>query len=113
MEANLIKVRKELLDNFLSKKHLNETDWEELEGSVNLLHNNFACKLCRNFSMLSKDDVHIILLMRIGMKNVKIARLLHILPKSFGMRRYRLKMKMGVECKSLPKFIRGLFESEK
>ncbi|UVO99560.1 hypothetical protein NXV86_06050 [Bacteroides sp. BFG-257] len=91
METNMIIVKKELLNKLLSKNYLDEADWEELEGSVNLLQNNFTCKLCQNFPILSRDDIHIILLIYVGMKNVEIARLLHILPRSFRMRRCRLK----------------------
>ena len=40
---------------------------------------------------------------------LEIARLLHILPRSFRMRRCRLKRKMGVDCDSLPEFIKKLF----
>lgn len=37
METNMIIVKKELLNKLLSKNYLDETDWEELEDSVNLL----------------------------------------------------------------------------
>ena len=49
METNMIIVKKELLNKLLSKNYLDEADWEELEDSVNLLQNNFTCKLCQNF----------------------------------------------------------------
>lgn len=109
MGTNIVIVEKELLDKVLSKNYLNETDWEYLEHSLNLLQNNVVCKFHQNFPMLSRDDVHIILLMRLGMKNAGIARLLHILPSSFRMRRCRLKRKMGVECESLSEFVKQLF----
>ena len=112
METNMIIVKKELLSKLLSKNYLDETDWEELEDSVNLLQNNFTCKLCQNFPMLSRDDIHIILLLYVGMKNIEIAKLLHILPRSFRMRRCRLKKKMKIDCDSLPEFIKRLFKSE-
>ena len=84
-------------------------DWEELEHSISLLQDNFIYKLYKKFPMLSKDDIRIVLLMRINMQNVDIAKLLHILPSSFRMRRCRLKKKMNISCKSLSEFIKNLF----
>lgn len=109
MEIDEITLERKLLDKLLSLNYLNESDWEELESLVNLLQNDFTYKVRRDFPMLSRDDIHIILLMRVGMKNVEIARLLHILPRSFRMRRCRLKRKMGIDCDSLPEFIKKLF----
>lgn len=109
MEIDKITLEREFLNKLLSLNYLNESDWEELESLVNLLQNDFTRKVRQNFPMLSRDDMHIILLMYIGMKNVEIARLLHILPRSFRMRRCRLKRKMGVDCDSLPEFIKKLF----
>ena len=109
MEIDKITLEREFLDQSLSLNYLNESDWTELERLVNLLQNDFTCKISQNFPMLSRDDIHIILLMHIGMKNIEIARLLHILPRSFRMRRCRLKRKMGVDCDSLSEFIKKLF----
>lgn len=100
---------KKMLDKFLSLKCPNEMDWEELEHSISLLQDNFIYKLYKKFPMLSKDDIRIVLLMRINMQNVDIAKLLHILPSSFRMRRCRLKKKMNISCKSLSEFIKNLF----
>lgn len=100
---------KQMLDKFLSLKCPNEMDWEELEHSISQLHDNFIYKLYKKFPMLSKDDIRIVLLMRINMQNVDIAKLLHILPSSFRMRRCRLKKKMNISCKSLSEFIKNLF----
>lgn len=83
MEIDKITLEREFLDKLLSLNYLNESDWAELESLVNLLQNDFTCKVRQNFPMLSRDDIHIILLMHIGMKNIEIARLLHILPRSF------------------------------
>ena len=47
-----------------------------------------------------------------GHDKYEIAKLLHILPRSFRMRRCRLKKKMKIDCDSLPEFIKRLFKSE-
>ena len=44
---------------------------------------------------LTKDDVFIMLLVRMSFKNTEIARLLHVKPASFRLRRWRLKKKLG------------------
>lgn len=109
METNKSVLERELQNKLLSLKDLNETEWKKLEYSVNQLQDNFVSSLREKFSGLSKDDIHIILLMRINIKNIEIARLLHILPKSFRMRRCRLKKKMRIDCDSLSEFIKNLF----
>ena len=63
MEIDKITLEKKFLDKLLSLNYLNESDWEELESLVNLLQNDFTCKVRQNFPMLSRDDIHIILLM--------------------------------------------------
>ena len=106
MEIKKRITERELQDKLLSLKDLNVAEWKMLEYSVNLLQENFVTKLREEFPVLSKDDIHIILLIRI---NMEIARLLHILPKSFRMRRYRLKKKMRINCNSLSEFLKDLF----
>ena len=109
MEIKKRITERELQDELLSLKDLNVAEWKMLEYSVNLLQENFVTKLREEFPVLSKDDIHIILLIRINMENIEIARLLHILPKSFRMRRYRLKKKMRLNCNSLSEFLKDLF----
>ena len=82
MEIDKITLEREFLDKLLSLNYLNESDWAELESLVNLLQNDFTCKVRQNFPMLSRDDIHIILLMHIGMKNIEIAKLLFYLHNS-------------------------------
>lgn len=109
VEMNVIKIEGRLWDKMLSLKCLNKVEWKELEYLVNVSSEHFADKIRQDYPVLSEDDIHIILLMRIDMKNSKIAKMLHILPTSFRMRRYRLKKKMNVNCKSLSDFIRKIY----
>lgn len=46
------------------------------------------------YSKLTKDDMLIVLLMRMRFRNTEIARLLHVKPASFRLRRWRLKKKL-------------------
>lgn len=92
-----------------NQSQIDEYEWGILERKVNQFHNNFAVKLRRDYLSLSEDDVRIILLLRIGMSHIQIARLTHVLMSSFRMRRSRLKKKMNVKCSSISDFIRNLY----
>jgi hypothetical protein len=60
------------------------------------------------YPVLSEDDIHVILLLRIDFSNAQISELFHILGSSFRIRRSRLKKKMNVSCKSITDFIKSL-----
>ncbi len=88
---------------------LNEHKWRMLEQEINQCHNNFTIKLRWNYPVLSEDDIHIILLLRMGMSHAQIAGLTHVLMSSFRIRRSRLKKKMNVQCSSISDFIKNLY----
>lgn len=46
------------------------------------------------YPKLTKDDMLIVLLMRMRLRNTEIVRLLHVKPASFRLRRWRLKKKL-------------------
>lgn len=83
-------------------------DWNKIELWINLHQNGFVYKLRRYYPVLSEDDIHIILLLRIDFNNAQISELLHILGSSFRIRRCRLKKKMNVTCESITDFIKTL-----
>ncbi len=83
-------------------------DWNKLELWINLHQDAFVYKLRRYYPVLSEDDIHIILLLRIDFNNAQIAELFHILGSSFRIRRCRLKKKMNVSCESITDFIKSL-----
>lgn len=92
-----------------NQSQLSEHEWGVLEQRTNQYHNNFAIKLRLDYPTLSEDDIHIILLLRIGMSHPQIARLTHVLMSSFRMRRSRLKKKMNIKCNSISDFIKNLY----
>lgn len=55
----------------------------------------FLERVRKVYPSLTKDDVFIMLLVRMSFKNTEIARLLHVKPASFRLRRWRLKKKLG------------------
>ncbi len=87
---------------------ISDCDWNKLEFWVNLHQDGFIYKLRYYYPILSEDDIHIILLLRIGYSNAQISKLLHILGSSFRIRRSRLKKKMNVSCESITDFIKSL-----
>lgn len=89
---------------------IKKEDWETVEQYINKEQDNFVVKLWQDYPLLLKEDIHIIVLLRLGVSHEKIARLFHILLASFRTRRYRIKKKMGIEDKyHLTEFIRRLY----
>lgn len=59
-------------------------------------HLHFLKRVRSGFPCLTQDDLLIMWLMRMSVRNVEIARLLHVQPASFRLRRWRLKKKLGI-----------------
>lgn len=83
-------------------------DWSQLELWINLHQDGFIYKLRRYYPALSEDDIHIILLLRIGFNNAQISELFNVLESSFRIRRSRLKKKMNVTCESIIDYVKSL-----
>ena len=92
-----------------SLSHLEEENWKQLEIDINMLFNNFAVQVKKDFPILTKDDIRIILLLRIELSHEDIARLCNIQLSSFRKRRSRLKKKMNIECDSISEFIKEMY----
>ena len=56
----------------------------------------FVRKLHAAHAALTRSDITVLLLIRLDFPNEQIARMLHILPSSFRLRRWRLKRKLGL-----------------
>lgn len=87
---------------------ISDCNWNKLEFWINLRQDSFIYKLRHYYPVLSEEDIHIILLLRIDFSNTQIADLFHILGSSFRIRRSRLKKKMNVTCESITDFIKSL-----
>lgn len=101
-------VTERLLIFMSSLNQINEQKSKELEILVNEVQNNFVVKFRLSYPLLSEDDIHIVLLLRIGLSHTQIAKITNVLKDSFRIRRCRLKKKMGVECESITNFIKKL-----
>ena len=88
---------------------LGKCGWKRLEELTNLLQEGFVEQLRVDYPTLSERDIQVIMLIRSGLTHEEIARIGNVTLKSFRMRRYRIKRKMGVRCDSLTGFILALY----
>lgn len=95
-------------DRLMSLSRIASKDWKQLKDYVNAEQDCFINKLLVLHPQLTEDDIHIILLWRIGMSNREIAHCQAILTDSFRKRRYRLKQKMNLKCDSISDTIKSL-----
>ena len=86
-----------------------EINWEKLELVLDEQQGDFVKRLRREYPCLSEDDIRIIMLLRIGISHSQIALMENITLKSFRMRRWRIKKKMGLDCPSFTRFILELY----
>lgn len=91
-----------------SSSAISDCNWNRLELWVNFHQDGFIYKLRHYYPVLSEDDIHVILLLRIDFSNAQISKLFQILGSSFRIRRSRLKKKMNVSCESITDFIKSL-----
>lgn len=91
-----------------SSKYLTQGNWKIIEKVIDSSQNDFIRKMRNLFPSLTEDDIHIILLLRMGFTNKEVTRVCDILLESFRKRRYRLKKKMNIKCDSISDYIREL-----
>lgn len=53
---------------------IKEDDWETVEQYLNKEQDNFVVKLRQDYPLLSEEDIHIIVLLRLEVSHEKIAR---------------------------------------
>lgn len=79
--------------------------WYKFESEIVLDNLDFLLRLKKIYPSLSKEDIRILMFMKIKMPNKEIAKMLNILLDSLRLRRWRIKKKMGnINC-PLSKFI--------
>lgn len=104
--SGIDKISQEEIKHYVySLKYFDANVWISLECMINDVQENSIESIRQYYPLLSEDDIHIILLLLIGLSNREISRLCGILPASFRKRRYRLKKKMNIECNSISEFI--------
>ncbi|MBQ8501214.1 MAG: helix-turn-helix domain-containing protein [Bacteroides sp.] len=102
-------ILQEIQSNIIQTQYLKENDWHTLRDKVNDIYPHFTDRIMIDFPNLSKDDLRIILLLRIGISHKEIARLCNIQLSSFRKRRNRLKQKMNIQCDSISQYIKEMY----
>lgn len=101
------------IQSLIQQVQFDNRNWEQLVQYINITQNNFVKKLMIRYPSLTNEDIHTIMLMRIGMSNSEIADFYNILLPSLSTKRHRIIKKMGVQINgSTTDFIRDLFKDE-
>lgn len=75
---------------------LDDDSWDDFMNLINLIYNDFNKKLIEKYPSLTKEDLHICSLTRLGFNNQVIAILLNQQTNSYARRKSRIKQeKMG------------------
>lgn len=90
-----------------------DKDWDRIRQYINDTQNMFVWKLINKYPALSREDINIVLLMRLNISNAEIAAFYNIQLSSLATRRYRLMKKMELRSNtSIVEFINNLFNDE-
>lgn len=101
---------KEKMEELFNNSDIKDKDWAELEEIVNEMLNGFAGRLREKFNRLSEDEIHCVLLIRIGLDNFQLSNIFNIQKSSIMTKRHRIRKKMGLEEDvNLDNYIKKLF----
>ena len=70
---------------------LDDDSWDDFMNLINLIYNDFNKKLIKKYPSLTKEDLHICCLTRLGFNNQVIAILLNQQTNSYARRKSRIK----------------------
>lgn len=78
---------------------LDDDSWDDFMNLINLIYNDFNKKLIKKYPSLTKEDLHICCLTRLGFNNQVIAILLNQQTNSYARRKSRIKQEKmnGIE----------------
>ncbi|MEZ4800900.1 MAG: 7TM diverse intracellular signaling domain-containing protein [Flavobacteriales bacterium] len=74
-----------------------ETEWDDFKAKVNDLDPNFVNLLIEKYPDLTKSEVRLLILIRVGYNQKEIASILNIDPSSVKKARTRARKKLGLE----------------
>ncbi|MEL0032569.1 MAG: LuxR C-terminal-related transcriptional regulator [Paracoccaceae bacterium] len=82
----------------LIDKHLeDDSDWTKFESAFNELDFDFMANLNKRHQGLTRQEVRLLVYIRLNLSNKEISDLLNIGLKSVEMKRYRVRKKLGLE----------------
>lgn len=86
-----------------------QIDWAKFEAEFISVHPEFRQKLLELFPDLTSQETKMCLLVRLGLKNTEIARLLCLSERTVDNHRFNLRKKLGLKtAQSLSQFLIGL-----
>lgn len=75
----------------------NDNHWERLEKQIEQLHQGFIKKITELYPQLTRMELKICGLLRMGMSSKEIGSILSIAPKSIDIHRYRIRKKLMMQ----------------
>lgn len=119
MEKELLNLKMQTLDKAykeniainikLANKKNEPDDMTRLEQQLEQVDKSFVTHLETNYPLLTKNDIRILSLIRLGMDTKEIAPLLNITTESLHKSRYRMRKKLGLETgQELETFIKSI-----
>ncbi|WP_299457824.1 hypothetical protein [uncultured Microscilla sp.] len=83
-------------------------DWDNFQLIFEQFHSSFHDTLKKKFPDLTANDLHLCVLIRLGMNVEDMANLLGIAPESLRKKRYRLRQKMNIDSvQNLSEFLKN------
>ncbi len=90
----------------IDKQLEDDSDWTKFESAFNELDFKFISNLNKRHQGLTRQEVRLLVYIRLNLSNKEISELLNIGLKSVEMKRYRVRKKLGLEkSKSLSEYI--------
>jgi DNA-binding NarL/FixJ family response regulator len=85
---------------------IREGSWKSFEVSFQNIHSDFIKNLLHRFPGLTKSELRLCILLKLGMNTKDIASMLYLSPESLKVSRSRLRTKLGMqECDSFHSFL--------
>lgn len=101
---------KDEMEQFLLSSEVTPDDWSKLEGYLNLSQDGFMEKLRTAYPALSEDEVHMLMLIRLGWNNSQLAVFYGIKMETVMTKRSRARGKLKLKREEdLDNFIQNLF----
>lgn len=101
---------KDEMEQFLLSSEVTPDDWSKLEGYLNLSQDGFMEKLRTVYPALSEDEVHMLMLIRLGWNNNQLAVFYGIKMETVMTKRSRARGKLKLKREEdLDNFIQNLF----
>lgn len=85
--------------NLIEKSLSSETDWNEFKIRIHELNPNFLDQLLKRFPDLTKSEIRLLILIRVGYSQKEIAKILSIAPDSVKKARSRVRKKINLNEK--------------